>query len=364
MEEARPEVDEVRAVARGIATAVAPEGGLTEVQGSLLRAVTLGVTGDDIDYHDLEPLDAEELADVLADRGDEYRRRIVQHMVLGELVLSPLPGEVADRVAQTARVLGVDDDFVALARRYAEGALGLAWCDLRRNGFAQHWDEGTTNPLHTKAEYADPFDAGVVEPELADKWYRFAHLPTGTLGRGVWEMYGTRGFDIPGTPNGAAPYLAQHDFVHVLADYGTTIEGEVETFALIGRADPDPKGFAWLATVIGLFETGFVHQQGALEMDLTTRNRLQQPGMTNRLADAIRRGKVAAEGHGIDLLAVDYHEIADQPITDLRAELHIVPKSTEAFSAGSPGLFEPAGMSPTQRRAQHSAISRETIIQR
>ena len=73
MEEARPEVDEVRAIARGIATAVAPEGGLTEVQVSLLRAVTLGVTGHDLDYHALEPLEAEELKQVLAGRAYSLR---------------------------------------------------------------------------------------------------------------------------------------------------------------------------------------------------------------------------------------------------------------------------------------------------
>ena len=28
--------------------------------------------------------------------------------------------------------------------------------------------------------------------------------------------------------------------------------------AFVGRADPDPKGFAWLATLIGLFESGYI----------------------------------------------------------------------------------------------------------
>ena len=46
--------------------------------------------------------------------------------------------------------------------------------------------------------------------------------------------------------------------MHVLADYGTNLKGELEVFAFIGRADPDPKGFAWLATLIGLFETGYI----------------------------------------------------------------------------------------------------------
>ena len=62
-------------------------------------------------------------------------------------------------------------------------------------------------------------------------------------------MYDSRGFALPGSATGASAYLAQHDFVHVLADYGTNLKGELEVFAFIGRADPDPKGFAWLATL-------------------------------------------------------------------------------------------------------------------
>ena len=39
-------------------------------------------------------------------------------------------------------------------------------------------------------------------------------------------------------------------------------------FALIGRADPDPKGFAWLATLIGLFETGYISTAGFFDRDV------------------------------------------------------------------------------------------------
>ena len=84
-------------------------------------------------------------------------------------------------------------------------------------------------------------------------------------------MYRSRGFGLPGSIGGASAYLAQHDFVHVLADYGTNLNGELEVFALIGRADPDPKGFAWLATLIGLFETGYVADAGFFSGDLRER---------------------------------------------------------------------------------------------
>src|SRR5256885_11862047 len=101
--------DEVHLIARGIASAVAPAEGLTAVQAALLEAIASALTGVEVDYHNLEPLGPADLAEVLAARDEGYRRRIVHHMVLGELVLRPLPTEVALRVAAYAKALGVDD---------------------------------------------------------------------------------------------------------------------------------------------------------------------------------------------------------------------------------------------------------------
>ncbi|MBM3671963.1 MAG: hypothetical protein FJW86_07255 [Actinobacteria bacterium] len=57
---------EVVQIARGIATAVAPEDGLTDTQAALLQAIASALTGVDVDYRDLEPLGPDELAAVLA----------------------------------------------------------------------------------------------------------------------------------------------------------------------------------------------------------------------------------------------------------------------------------------------------------
>src|SRR5258708_25651448 len=137
---AAPSPDEVWAVSRGIATAVAPAGGLTDVQVSVLHAITRALTDIDVDYRNLDPLGPAELAAVLERHGAEYRQRIVHHMVLGELVLRPIPAEVADRVEEYAIALGTDDHFVRVARQYAQGAFELAWVDLRRSGFGERWD--------------------------------------------------------------------------------------------------------------------------------------------------------------------------------------------------------------------------------
>ena len=339
---------EVQGVARGIATAVSPADGLTPTQASLLRAVTLALTDIDVDYRQLTPLGPDELADVLADRDLAYRHRIVHHMVLGELVLRPLPDEVARRVEEYAAALGIEDDFVRVARRYAEGRFGLAWTDLRRSGFTDRWDPERNKTLYTQARFEDPFDSGLIDDDLACRWRAFEGYPSGTLGRSIWEMYAMRDFNFPGSPKSVSAYLAQHDFVHVIADYGTQLEGELEVFTLIGRADPDPRGFAWLATVVGLFETGYVHQQGFFQIDVRDRH-LETAGMTDRMADALLRGKAVAENFGTDLLSVDYHAVADRPLEDVRALLHMPPKGAAAIATASPGINDPEGMSASQR---------------
>jgi hypothetical protein len=347
------DVDEVTLVARGIATAVAPESGITDVQAELLAAIAEALTGIAVDYRNLDPLGPAELAQVLDGRDLDYRQRIVHHMVLGEMVLRPIPTVVAHRVAQYSEALGVRDDFVRVARRYAQGAYGLAWKDLARNGFVEHvQDAGDAAPDERptpRPGRGDPFAAAELDPELAEQWVAFADLPVGSLGRSVWVMYDERGFELPGRKGGAPRYLAQHDFVHVLADYGTNLRGELEVFAFIGRADPDPKGFAWLATLTGLFETGYIPTTGFFDRDVRERV-IQAPGMHRRVADAIRRGKVVCTTIGTDLFEVDYYALAARPVEEARDLLGVPAKGRAAVEAGSVGVFDLAGMSEIQQQ--------------
>ena len=149
VDQSEPDFDEIMSVGCAIATAVRPVGGLTDVQVSVLAAVTHALTGISLDYRSLPDVGPGDLARTLERRDQAYRQRIVHHMLLGELVLRPLPDEVASRVGTYADVLGVDDDFVRVARRYAQGAFGLASVDLRRSGFTDHWDGSRLGSLHT-----------------------------------------------------------------------------------------------------------------------------------------------------------------------------------------------------------------------
>jgi hypothetical protein len=341
------DLEQVTLVARGIATAVAPESGITDVQAELLGSIATALTGHVVDYLALDPLPPDGLAEVIGTRSLDYRQRIVHHMVLGELVLRPIPVVVAHRVAKYADALGIKDDFVRVARRYAQGAYGLAWMDLERSGFVEHVQNADGDASATRR--AAPSEAADVDRELEARWQAFAELPEDTLGFGVWDMYDSRGFALPGALGGPPPRLAQHDFVHVLADYGTNLRGEVEVFALIGRTDPDPKGFAWLATLIGLFETGYITSSGFFDRDVRDPV-IQAPGMHVRLADGIRRGKAIAQRRDTSLFDEDYHDVAARPVGEVREILGVPPKSDAALEAGSCELRSFAGMSETQRK--------------
>ena len=318
---------------------------LSELQKVLIEALFEAMTGHPAAL-DAPPVGAEEFAMALARRNAVFRTRIVQNMVLAALVLRPLPRDVADRVAGFARALSVDDGMLSVAREFAAGSLGLAAADFERNGYTATWSAADTAALHASTVLATPWDAAVHDEPLAAQWRELEDLPAGTLGRRITEFYRARGFAYPGLPGSAPPLLAQHDWVHVLADYGTTVESELEVFALIARANDDLRAFSLLAMVISLFETGYLRTgAGLFEY---SQGHLSRHGMATRVADAMRRGALCTGS--IDFLRVDWFAIAHLRVGEARARFGLVPKAQAAVAAGSVGPWEPGGISRYQAR--------------
>ena len=189
------------------------------------------------------------------------------------------------------------------------------------------------------------------DAELAEQWAALGDLPAGTLGRGVWEFYTARGFTFPGLAGSAPPLLAQHDWVHVLAGYGSTLEAELEVFAFIARANDRPEGFSLLAMVVSLFETG------ALEPRHGHVRRRARPAVARRDGDARRRrhaprrpAATASTGPPptSTCSASTGSRWPTSPISELRERFAIGPKSAAAVAAGSAEPFEPGGISEYQ----------------
>ncbi len=296
-----PDAAEARLIAGAVAAAIAPPGGLTSLQRVLIEALVESMTGFVVPVARVQRVGAQPFARALTNRSRLFRERMVQFMLLGSLVLVPLPDEVVGRVEEYASELGVGDPMLRVAERYAHGSLGLALIDFQRSGYMETWDSGKASELHTSRPLADAWEACVQDAELARNWEALRSLPDGSLGREVVKFYDARGFSFPGTIGSAPPFLAQHDWVHVLTDYGSTVECEIEVFGFIARANDDPRAFSLLAMIVGLFETGYAAAgMGLFQYD---RGHLSHQGMAVRLADAMRRGALcAAHAGGPDLL--------------------------------------------------------------
>jgi hypothetical protein len=353
----RPSAEEAQAVAVGLAAAAAHPDGLTDLQRILLEAVTTALTDHPIDLAGAGPVTPDELAALLRRRNLEFRTRVVQLMVLAALVLRPLPAEVAARVEAFAAALGVDEGMVAVARRFAAGSLGLAAVDFERNGYTRDWAPGDRHELHTSGHWPRPG----TWPSTTRRW-----PPGGRRWRTcVWQLYAARGFVFPGLPGSAPPLLAQHDWVHVLADYGTTVESELEVFSLVARANDDMRAFSLMAMVVSLFETGYLRRAaGLFQYDPGHLSGGSAAGrdMAVRVADAMTRGAWchdnATGADSIDFLRIDWLALADRPVDEVRDRFSLRPRSAGAVAAGSAAPWEPGGISPFQLSSGREAAAR------
>ncbi len=341
-----PSFEESQLNATAMLSATRPEGGNTDMQRLLIAATVEALTGHAVDVDNDDIIDASEAAHNLAARAEGYRMRMVHMMVLSALVLRPLPPEVAERVAAYSHELGIDDDLLGAVEAFANSDRALAAVDFERNGYTKDWNDDRSEALHSDASGWEQADD---DPALADKWRALATLPPGTLGRSISDFYVARGFNVPGTPGSAPPLLAQHDWVHVLADYGTKVEAELEVFAFIARANDDPRGFSLLAMVVSLFETGYLADGAGLFEAFP--GQLSQDGMLHRIGDAMRRGALShglEDAPDVDFMAVDWFALADRPVDELRELFGIVDKADVAINAGSVGPWDPGGISEAQ----------------
>lgn len=324
---------QAEAMVRGMASAVGGDTGLTATQAAVLGVVARDIFGIDTPVEQLEPLSASELAATL---DPVLARGAVRGMVTLEIVSGAVTADTAARVESYAKALGVDEGMLEVARDYSKGAKDVAQADFMRNSYVldyytKHPNDGT---LHRTVRAPDEHTA--LDPALEAKWKTLETCRDGSLGRTVWDFYGARGFALPGSPGSVDPLLAQHDFVHCVADYGTSATGEMETFSFIAGAIPEAKGFSYLVIIVGLFETGNVDAVPGVAT--ASPGHLQLSGGTERMGDAIRRGVLL----GTDVMGgVDWFEYADDPIDDVRSKLGLVPKSAEAIAAGSLSATDP-----------------------
>ena len=307
--------------ARAMLGGLAVPGYPTALQYDVITQVAHHVAGCSFDITTLEPIDATTIATVVTD--GYLRRRLVQCVVALELLADPSP-ELARHVRQYARTLGVEEPMVNTARRVADGQLALMYADIQRNSYytEEAKDEILQGHfwrlLRSKFAYSNVVASRAIER----KWAALADMPAGSLGWSVAEFYRIHHFPLPGARRGIGEVGAQHDFVHVLADYPPSPEGEIDVFAFIAAAMWDPKGFVQLVMTLGLFQNATITRVAGKKVAIARSGTLEDPGATARFGDALRRGRLCR----VDALGIDHFAIADQPLEALREQFDIPPR--------------------------------------
>ena len=315
-------------------------------QTRLIHAIGTSLLGieHDIKTARWDKINLLELKDKFEGVEEVIRHRLFQLYTLAELILDPLPEQATETLKQAANALGVEDEFIEIAREYSQGAYGIAASDLARKGYMGNPDlvKKGGELMHVHKTLTDPFQLDEDDPELLNQWLDLEHCQKDSLGRNIWEYYQGRGFVFTGQKGSVNPSIAQHDWIHLLCDYNTTIEGELEVFSFIGSAIPDIKGFSFLVAIVSLFETGRLESWGGGVLN-ADKGHLDLPGMPERVADAIRRGRICNRDV---MYGIDYFEYKDMPIEEVRNQLSIVKKDGEL---DSPGVWHPNGITAYQR---------------
>lgn len=306
----------VRAVLGGVHV----DGYPTPLQHEVIGQVARHVFGLTVDVDTLEPLDAAAAKEQLQD--PTLRRRLVQAIVTLEMLDDPVPPVLATHIRRYARTLGVDEPMVEAARHAARGHLALMYADIQRNSYYTHEalvqavDGHLWRTLRSKFAYSNL----VASRSIERKWEALADMPKGSLGHTTAEFYRVHEFPIPGARRGIGEIGAQHDFVHVLADYAPNPDGEINVFAFIATAMDDPKGFVQLVMTLGLFQNTTITHVAGKRVVLARGGTLAEPSACERFADALHRGTTCK----VDALGMDHFAVAAEPLDALRERFGII----------------------------------------
>ena len=191
-----PTENEVRIVSGAFASALGGPRHLTDLQAMSIAAITHSMTGYRFDLHSLPQTSPYELATALAERAAPWRTRILHVMLIGALLLEKIPPEIQTRLEAYADALGVHDDMLSLTRQLAAGSLTAAMEDFQRSGYEGDWTQ--SDALQTSQQLDSAWDVVEDDASLAARWAELAECPTGSLGRGVFDILRRPWLFVPG----------------------------------------------------------------------------------------------------------------------------------------------------------------------
>lgn len=313
-------VEQAPLLAGALAGACRGSGWITPLQPRFLGVLFRQLLGCDLDFEQIPPLSAEEVAAELSEAGQ--RLELVELMVTLEMLCNPIPAALEASIEHYASVLNVEDRSLQLARDLAADATAQALHDFYRLNWIGEQDRFTPGFEALLRRHGDRAFALTVEPDPieAERWRALARCPAGSLGRCLWDFYQQRGFEVPGEPGAGNAALARHDWIHVLADYDTTPIGELEVTAFQAAASTLPGATLGFIGAVSIFQTGLLPSVLVSHYDHV----LEAPGAPERIADAIHRGQACRRDV---FLGIDFFAEAERPLEQCRQEWGVQEKA-------------------------------------
>jgi len=302
--------------------------GLNPLQQSMFVAIAQGLYGVDVDSvvpdasaPSILPIPAAAFAEHAT---PTVRRQAVSIMAVLEMAAHPLPRPMAAAVSRYAHALGVSLGTLAADRARARKHGAIMYADLQRSSwYTKQTVHGALHGHFLELAASKLSYAGVRRsPRVAEKWLALRDLPDGSWGRSVADFYEANNFPFPGTPHGIYEIGAKHDFVHVLAHYGPTPEGELDVFGFIATSMSPGEGMVLLAVAMALFQNGAIRHVAGKRVKIARSDTLTDPGAVDRFADAMRRGAATT----VDVMGgIDHFALAPLPLDAVRERCGVLP---------------------------------------
>ena len=255
----------------------------------------------------------------------DLAKQAVMLMALLEYTAHPLRPQIASAVRAAARRLDTRVELVEDASELARRHFHLVYMDLERQSWyteetvRESFGGRAMELLRSKLAYE-----GVIGSRaIAKRWSGLRDCAAGTWGRAVADFYERHRFPFPGQRRGIYELGARHDWLHVLADYETHPEGEIDVFGFIAASMADEHGLVLLAFTLSLFQNGSVNRVDGKPIAAARADTLDEPGAVARFVEALSRGRDCT----VDVMgSLDLFAYKDVPLDEVRRRFGVRPR--------------------------------------
>lgn len=222
--------DVAQAGLRALKTICAVSKGIEPLEARFLDGVQRYLLGTDFDVDALAPIDGAELARLVPP--GEFRERIVGGMVIASCIDGDVGRDEMAVVERLANALDVDSEVLRAGRHLAGEQLFLARIDIARRALPGYSAEKILRQEGLPALIKQILPVlGIPNEATAARYRALGAYGEGTLGRGYHDFIVANRFSFPGEKYAGPEAIVLHDTLHVLGDYGTSPEEEVQVAA-------------------------------------------------------------------------------------------------------------------------------------